>query len=313
MSTLATALGTLQVWNPKAPRKLVDFGRPSAIEGKGVDAFDAVGVTPSKTGPLGRVVPFAKTGKLLREDDRILVRAAVEEGYDILAQLHDVARRKASVSIDPLVKSLYAIFRLQSKAGGSDAFLVRMCGFSKGKQFVARVFAVLKPQQKHNVACCVMRNLHLLVRSDDASSSDAFWSTLTTYAREGASEPTAAVDMLRHFNDCHEDNPSTVVVALRSASGALLIYSAMQRVFGAVSQKLFEADSSTDVSSVIGSLCGSVEVSLGDIFEQTQSSAGTWQVAAMLDALAPPMYQTRLRGTLKRLSDSGVAPPPPQA
>jgi hypothetical protein len=320
LSTLATALGTLQVWNPKAPRKLVDFGGKAGGPSAPGQTTDAGSTLQKASGGTKRA---ATPDKLLREDERIVVRSAVEEGYDVFAALHDVARRKASAPVDPLIKSLFGVLRLPSTPGAAaspdtDAFLVRMCGFAKGMQFVARAFAVLKAPQKLLVACCVMRNLHLLVRAEalshaEEAHAESFWTAMAAYVREGASDPQVAVDMLRHFDDAHKDRPECVVAAMGSTAGASLVYVAMQRLFGALNGSQFEADMVADVSGIMGALCDTVEESLGDIFEQTQSSAGVWQVAAMLDALAPAGQQAKLRSTLRRLLEDGTAPPPPAA
>lgn len=305
MSTLASALGTLQVWNPKAPRKQVDFGATSE---------------PTD----GNSSSVSASDKLLREDDRIVVRFAVEEGYDVLAELHDVVRRKSNASVDTLIKSLFNLLRIPVKANAAvdaegDAFFVRMCGFGKGKQFIARVFPILKPRHQFAVACAVMRNLHYLARGEskssgcDKNSTDAFWLVINNYVREGGADSWAAVDLLRRFDEAQADQADGVVVALRSEVGASLVYAAMQRVYGALSGDEFEDDTTANVSAVMAGLCDAIDRSLGALFQQAHSSALVWQVAAMLDALAPPEQQARLRATLKRLLEEGVAPPPPAA
>lgn len=306
MSTLASALGTLQVWNPKAPRKLVDFGAG----------------TESADGNPSRHVSFS--GKLLREDDRIVVRFAVEEGYDVLAALHDVVRRKSNASVDTLIKSLFNLLRIPVKAtapvdADADAFFVRMCGFTKGKRFIARAFVVLKPRHQFAVASAVMRNLQYLAEGESASSGgdksgvDSFWHVINSYVREGAADSWTAVDLLRRFDEAQVDQRDGVVVALRSEVGASLVYTAMQRVYGALSGNEFEEDTAANVSAVMGSLCETIDTSLGAVFQHAHSSAVVWNVLAMLDALTPPEQQAKLRGTLKRLLDEGVAPPPPAA
>lgn len=311
MSTLATALGTLQVWNPKAPRKLVDFGT-------GTDPREPAAGTDTAAS-----VPSPVAEKLLREDGRIVVRAAVENGYDILASIHDVARRKVQGNVKQLVTALFDLFRLplessQSEQAEGDSFVVRMCGFSKGKLFVSRALAVLRPLQQSALCCCIARNLHLLsllapVSHVEDASTRKFWSAVSGHVHPAGGDPLVAVDMLREFDRTHKVNAKHVVSALRFASGAGLVASCLQSVLSASKAGAVDKDVAAANSSVTGKVCDTIVHSLGDIFEACEDSGSVWQVAALLDAVAPPDCQGRLRGMLKSLLDDGRAPNPPQA
>jgi hypothetical protein len=180
------------------------------------------------------------------------------------------------------------------------------------------MFAVLKPRHRVAVACAVMRNLYLLSSGEswaivDKSHTEALWSAVKAYVREGSTDTQIAVDLLAHFDAAHKEQGATLVTAMRSAAGSSLVYTAMQRVYGALNSDEFDVDTAANVTAAMGSLCDTIEDSLGEMFLQTDSSAGIWQVAAMLDALAPSEQQAKLRSTLKRLLEDGIAPPPPAA
>jgi hypothetical protein len=324
ISTLANALGTLQVWNPKAPRKLVDFGIKNPSKGSGSQASYSSG---DPDGAIPVPLKDAKGGPrtLLRDDKHIAIRAAVEEGYDAVAAIHDVVRRKSTVPLDPLVLTLYELLRLPPAGEETlyssedytarDSFFISMCSFKKGKLFVARALVLLKPVQKGQIMSCLMRHLSTLLNSDKALQGELdlcenFWNAVCETIGNSHMEPLKIVAMLRSFDDTHKGDPNGVTSVLGSLRGSRLLYTSLERVFGDINCGMLSASDSY-VTTTIDSLFDALLIALSDVFECAESSAGVWQVLALLDALANPEQQIRLRGLLKQLLEEGRAPPPP--
>jgi hypothetical protein len=324
ISTLTNALGSLQVWNPKAPRKLVDFGiKPTAVKSSSVNK-NSSGLDGSNPD----LDAFASRGptKLLRDDESIEVRAAVEEGYDVIAAIHDVARRKNTVPLEPLISNLFGLFKLsvaeQSgyQAPGtsdSDSFFVRMCGFAKGKLFVSRAVSLLKPSHKKETMFCLMRHLSTLVESErnlhkNNEYCEPFWATLSEIVGSSLVDSLAVIAMLGSFHESHRDHPGTIVSVLGTSLGSRLIYSILERIFGDINGGQLEADDPV-LKKTMDMFFDGVTESLGDIFDLAafSTSAGVWQICALLDALANQEQQGRLRSLLKQLLEEGRAPAPP--
>lgn len=308
MSALANALGTLQAWNPKAPRKIVDFGTSDAR---------------SK-------VPEDGLKKSLRDDERVRVRQAVEQGYDILGSLHDIARRKRTGSTEPLLGKLFETLHLADKTLNSDEnnsyamestrFFLRMCVFDKGQRYVVRVLDVLKPVEKVRVMTAVFEKLNVLLHMQpiarDGGGGKNFTDRTLLDAMVVAVEDKdldarQCLEMLFAFSRTHSSDRAAFVRTLRSAVGAKIIYACMQRVYAGVTSG--EIGSSEMQDAEMGVYCDALTMALGDVFDGAESTTDVWRVAAILDALALGDHQALLRTELKRLLEEGRAPPPPGA
>jgi len=193
LTTLASALGTLQRWTPNAPRKLVKVTQPSSDPVADVAAAAARAVAdPSASAASGVTSGGALGGGsappplALRKDEGVAVRMAVEAGYDILADIWDVVRRRRRdgtagdgagaeedarlTTIEELIDRLYAVLRLPEPAqdwsvpitSTNAAFFVRMCAFAKGKRFIAAALPLLPLRRQQVAVAAVMRHLGAL-------------------------------------------------------------------------------------------------------------------------------------------------------
>lgn len=225
LMTLASALGTLQRWTPNAPRKLVKVSQPpSALDGTGGGGVGVRGdpSTASKAagGGGGGVLSgsSAPPPLALRKDEGVAVRMAVEQGYDILADVWDVVRRRRRgdtpavnasaddarvATIEELIDRLYTVLRLPEPATdaaapltpSNAAFFVRMCAFAKGKRFIAAALPLLPLRRQQVAVAAVMRHLGALadvrVAALQASSEGGRRQT-TSGASSGAGAPGSA-------------------------------------------------------------------------------------------------------------------------
>jgi hypothetical protein len=102
------------------------------------------------------------------------------------------------------------------------------------------------------------------------------------------------------------------VSVLGTSLGSGLIYSILERIFGDINGGQLEADDPV-LKKTMDMFFDGVTESLGDIFDLAafSTSAGVWQICALLDALANQEQQGRLRALLKHLLEEGRAPAPP--
>eukprot|EP00168_Porphyra_purpurea_P007986 TRINITY_DN2001_c0_g1_i4.p1 TRINITY_DN2001_c0_g1~~TRINITY_DN2001_c0_g1_i4.p1 ORF type:complete len:731 (-),score=248.97 TRINITY_DN2001_c0_g1_i4:1913-3856(-) len=194
LTTLASALGTLQRWTPNAPRKLVKVTQPASdpVADVAAAAARAAG-DPLASGASGAAGGGAASGGpappplSLRKDEGVAVRMAVEAGYDLLADIWDVVRRRRRdgsgggdgaragqdarlTTIEELIDRLYAVLRLPEPArdwavpitATNGAFFVRMCAFAKGKRFIAAALPLLPLRRQQVAVAAVMRHLGAL-------------------------------------------------------------------------------------------------------------------------------------------------------
>lgn len=300
LETLSKALGTLQVRTPGAPRKLMSVGLKKANDGE----------TPKRETPK-RVGNGEQRDKLLREDERIVLRAAIEKGYDLLASIHDVVRGKSTGSIDALSSSLFGVFCANKGPKGRPTLVVRMCSFSKGKKFLLRSLPYTNPKQKLKLTTTLLAGLSRLVEGQPVSAEDLliedqFWTKVESLIIE---EPDSKrlPGYLVAFMQGHAGSDKDMVKALSSSRGALLLSSTMQKMYAVMKESSLEKEA---VDSVMSTFCDTVVPYLRDVFKEAESTAAIWNVVAMLDALGPHPQQELLRTKLKQLLESGEVLPP---
>ncbi len=257
--------------------------------------------------------------RLMRDDERVAVRAAVEDGYDLLSRLQDATRKKAAEDTSELLNRVFDTLHLSSEVDGGESaesfestrFFVRMCVFDKGKRYIARLLSVLRPVQAARVITAVFENLSMLLYAIAPRAAgdgpDELWEAVLRAVRSPLIPAERCMGILNAFCRTHATDGGSLVIVLSSAIGARLLYVTMQRIFSA------QGDGAplTRDCSQLHALCVAITARLGDVFEATESSKSIWEVAAMLDALSEGQIQADLRSTLKNLLDSGRAPPPP--
>lgn len=303
MRALANALGTVQSWNPRAPRRVMDFGLLEKRE------------------------PLEDGQKSLGEDERVQVRLEVERGYDIIAAIHDIARGESQQSLIGPVKSLLSTLHLveRDRSDGegernrlySSHFFATMCVIQKGRHYLAKVLEILEVPERIQVLSAIFENLGMLVfaskKCDDQNGSAGLQGDLFLAMTKTIQDPdTTALDCLRFFNSftiSHCQHRDAFSTALRSTVGSRLIFLCMQRLYaGSHKQKIGERDISI---AYVDDFAQAFSISLKEIFDKAESVGRVWEVAASLDALATGKSRSMYRTELNKLLRSGALPPPP--
>jgi len=191
---LSHALGKVQAWTPKAPRKLVEVSSSKESSGVTDASGGAGGLGASSQWGKAVLKQSSVSVALLREDERVKVRALIERGYDILADLHDieenqvtrspvlivddkalkVAKKEETANAKYLTQKMIAlnnIFELLDlrEVGGGIMFL-RMVLLVKGKMLIGKVL---------NLCVELLQATLSDVSSGNAQESDAFMRQFT--------------------------------------------------------------------------------------------------------------------------------------
>ncbi|CAN8075989.1 unnamed protein product [Agarophyton chilense] len=299
---LATALGSVQTWNPKAPRRVMDF---SSIERKAVKGSES---------------------KLLRDDERVKVRHEIERGYDVMAVIHDIVRGESSEVLEDQIRNLLETLHIENtheERADSDIatnpglrFFGTLCVLEKGRRYLARVFDILDISERIRVIPSVFESLGVMIYSLQRSRRSYMCGEgdIVSKCLEAISDfhisAADCIAMLSSFSSTHSARPDAFLTTFRSASGAKLMYCCMQRV----SRGLFKKEiGEEDVSrSGVCKLAKVYTEMLQRIFEGAELVNRVWEVTASLDSILTGETRSELRAELKRLLRSGTAPPPPQ-
>mmetsp|Transcript_37411 Transcript_37411/g.149280 ORF Transcript_37411/g.149280 Transcript_37411/m.149280 type:complete len:321 (+) Transcript_37411:84-1046(+) len=295
--SLEKSLGTLQSWTPKAPRKTVD-------------------VTPMKSGTLLFTVM----------DDRVAVRAVLECGYDILADIDDCKRRVPPLPTDHhlvLVETekLFNLFAIsvdpdadEAKKGREEKFFAQMCGLTKGKNLVAKALPLFQPAHQALLVATIAKHLGFLCSRDlfsklEWQEAEPFWKAIRETINS-IQDLSHLVWILWSFLEGHQQDTEGVVVAISNEEGGSIMYSILSRSFALRNSPETDPGDKDEVNKVFKRLFDIAVAQLANIFGIAENLSHTWEIIAMLDALAEGQDQNRLRSKVQSLLKTGGAPPP---
>lgn len=304
---LANSLGTVQSWNPRAPRRVMDFGL--------LEKTEAVDGLPHKS---------------LREDERVHVRQEVERGYDIIATIHDIARGESQKPLGPSIQALMSTLHLAechddevSKEHDrlqSTRTFATMCVIEKGRRYLSHVLELLGASDKVRVMSAIFENLGMLVFASQKSaivknvtggSQLDLFAVMTKIVQDAEVLPHDCLVMFDSFSASHVPHRDAFLTTFRSSVGARLIFLCMQRISAGLSKNRIDEEDLS--SSHIYQFVQAFTDVLHDMFEGAESESRVWEVTASLDALASGESRTKYRAELNRLLRAGAVPPPPSA
>lgn len=306
MRSLANALGTVQSWHPRAPRRVMDFGL--------LEKRDPSDVIPQKS---------------LRDDERVHVRQEIERGYEIIAVIHDIARGESNKPLGPAIQTLMSTLHLAGKAndeyrGGCDGvkstrFFATMCIIEKGRRYLTHVLQLLEDADKVRVLCAMFENLGMLVfasqksvgKGTSSGSQDELFATIMKIVQDPDIRPQDCLAIFSSFSLSHVPHRDAFLTAFRSAVGAKIVFLCMQKISAGLSKNMIEEE---DIStSCIDEFARGFTKVLHDLFKGAESESRVWEVMASLDALSRGGTRTAYRSELHRLMRVGTVPPPPSS
>eukprot|EP00177_Eucheuma_denticulatum_P002626 GFKZ01004711.1.p1 GENE.GFKZ01004711.1~~GFKZ01004711.1.p1 ORF type:complete len:829 (+),score=113.53 GFKZ01004711.1:305-2791(+) len=305
MRALANALGTVQSWNPRAPRRVMDFGLLEKRE------------------------PLEDGHKSLQEDERVQVRLEVERGYDLISAIHDIARGESQQSLGPSIKSLLSTLHLAERIRGesdpgraryhSTQFFATMCVIQKGRRYLPRVLEIIDVTERVRVMSAIFENLGMLIFAAQKGGdklkhgglqTDIF-AVITRSLQDPEVSPNDSLLLFESFTASHVPHRDAFLTAFRSSVGSRLIFLCLQKISaGVAKQTLREEDLALAQTGQFVEVFSSC---LKDTFDCAESVGRVWEVAASLDALTTGKNRAIYRAELNKLIRSGDIPPPPSA
>ncbi|KAK4537301.1 hypothetical protein CDCA_CDCA11G3326 [Cyanidium caldarium] len=314
--SLATALGAVPKWTPRAPRRILDVNQSVAERGPATDIESG--------SPSGSISPSPSMAPL-REDARIEVRARIEAAYDawhhwraLQTEKDEPAARQQLVGLLGLAEESDA-GQLVSAARTNQAFH-SVCTVLKGRKLVGRVLPHLSASERYRALQLLFGKLavHTSAEADptvDATAALPFWQALEHGVQEVDQAP-ALTRLLEAFVREHQRSRVAFRVALSSEQGARLLHAWFLRAFRMYCGPADMVNSSTELdpaaSSAITSFSQLLMRHLGDVFDIAGPPAAheVWALLALLDSLLPPREQATLHGQLRDLIHEGRVPQP---
>lgn len=302
--TFANALGSVQSWNPRAPRRVMDYGRAEGGSEAG-----------------------GKQGKMLLDDTLVQVRQEIENGYDIIAAVHDICRGESAESIEGQVRMLLDTLQLQHEQRFVTAtqeeretwlttrFFEHLCSGDKGRRYLEHVVELLDAAEIVKLMPALCANLGAMIsavrRSRDTGEAKLpiICKVLLGVLQEEEAGACDCLWMVQSFVASHSLGEGLLLSAIASPLVAHLLYSCSLRVIrGLAHRELLEEDvSRAHVSEIIPVLIGV----LPSAFQQAGSAERIWDVVAGLDGLLTKESRRHYRSELNRLLKQGDIPGPP--
>lgn len=301
-AVFANSLGTVQSWNPRAPRRVMGSTNSELLNPESDE----------------------KTTTSMLEDVRVRVRRSIEDGYDIIAKIHDICRGESTESLENQIRLLIATLHLRFEHGyvslhereswHSTRFFEYMCAAEKGRRFLDHVIDLLDLSELVRLMPALFANLGAMifvVRVNRRKGNDGHLKLcrrMLRALRDAEVMPVDCLSMLQSFIMNHALEEKTLTCTLRSAIGSRLLYTCIQRIVKGVSDgdiKSKEVER-THIEQFAQVLIGV----LPSAFKGAASAESVWDVVGSLDGLLSSGSRQHYRVDLSQLLSTGKIPSP---
>mmetsp|Transcript_2465 Transcript_2465/g.7360 ORF Transcript_2465/g.7360 Transcript_2465/m.7360 type:complete len:282 (+) Transcript_2465:1028-1873(+) len=274
-----------------------------------------------------QVAPM-KSGALLFTvtDDRVAVRAIIECGYDVLATIDDYRRRvkiapDGQLKVQSEAEKLFNLFGIvvnaeenPKKKQRSEKLFAQICAMTKGQRLISRGLKVFQPAHQALVIAAVLRHMGFLCDRSLFSEAEyrdsaAFWTSICAVLNQMRSLPTL-LWILWSFLEAHEGSSADFVRSISSAHGGQVIYTLLSRGYAIIASPDAQQAEVDEWNMSFKRFFSLAIDQLPTIFRTSENVSKTWEIIAMLDALADDEDRDRFRSTITKLLRSGVAPQP---
>lgn len=307
----ANALGTVQSWNPRAPRRVMGSSGTELM-------------SPESD---------AKTATPMVDDMRVRMRRSIEDGYDIIATIHDICRGESTESLEKQIRLLISTMHLREESGlassqdretwHSTRFFEFMCLAEKGRRFIEHVIELLDLSEMLRFMPVLFANLGSMifavciqqVESSSMGSGNRelrLCRRMLTMLRDTEVSSADCLVMLQSFIVNHALEHKSLICTLRSFVAARLLYTCLQRVAkGVAEDEIVAAD--------VERCCNIIQFSrvlndlLPTVFKGAASVNSVWEVVGSIDGLLSDEYsQRQYRIKLTKMVRDGDIPVPPE-
>lgn len=298
----ANTLGSVQSWNPRAPKRTMGHSKSE-------------GLSP---GPDNEFSP-----ELVWSDIRVQACCAIEDGYDIIATIHDICRGESTESLEDQIRQLIGTLHLQEvhdvamfherELWHSTPFFDSICISVKGRRYLEHVLDLLDLSEMSRILPALFSNLGKMLYRTRTQQECSNRILLSKRMRSVLCDAElSAIDCLMVFHafiTAHASDERSLVCSLRSAVGARLLFTCIQRIVKglATAEFLDEELNQPEITKFA--------LSVADIaprcFKNAESEKFVWEVIGGMDGLLSTQSQKDYRDKLSELVQSKKIPAPP--
>lgn len=298
----ANALGSVQSWNPRAPKRTMGHS-------------NSEGLSP---GPDNDSTP-----KLVWSDIRVQASCAIEDGYDIIAKIHDICRGENTESLEDQIRQLIETLHLQEvhdvvmlherELWHSTPFFETICASAKGRHYLEHVLDLLDLSEMSRIMPALFSNLgKMLYRTrtqQDCSSRILLSKRMRSILCDAELSSIDCLAVFHAFITAHSSDEQPLICSLRSAVGARLLFTCIQRILRGLATAEF-LEEELNQPQITKFALGIADIA-PKCFKNAESVQFVWEVVGSMDGLLSSQSQKEYRDKLSELVQSNKIPAPP--
>lgn len=299
---LANALGSVQSWNPRAPKRTMGHSNS-----EGLSLGSDNGSSP----------------ELVWSDIRVQACSAIEDGYDIIATIHDICRGESTEALEGQIRQLIGTLHLQEvhdvvmfqerELWHSTPFFECICASAKGRHYLEHVLDLLDLSEMSRIMPALFSNLgKMLYRTrlqQDNSNRLLLSKRMCSILCDAELSSLDCVAVLHAFIAAHSCDERHLICSLRSAVGARLLFTCIQRISrGLATAEL--TDEELDQPQITKFALFVTEIA-AKCFKTAESAQYIWEVIGGIDGLLSTQSRKDYRDKLNDLIQSRKIPVPP--
>lgn len=298
----ANALGSVQSWNPRAPKRTMGHS-------------NSEGLSP---GPDNDSTP-----EPVWSDIRVQASCAIEDGYDIIAKIHDICRGENKESLEDQIRQLIETLHLQEvhdvvvlherELWHSTPFFETICASAKGRHYLEHVLDLLDLSEMSRIMPALFSNLgKMLYRTrtqQDCSNRILLSKRMRSILCDAELSSIDCLAVFHAFITAHSSDEQPLICSLRSAVGARLVFTCIQRILRGLATAEF-LDEELNQPQITKFALGVAEIA-PKCFKNAESVQFVWEVIGSMDGLLSTQSQKEYRDKLSELVQSNKIPAPP--
>ncbi|GJQ11685.1 hypothetical protein GpartN1_g3476.t1 [Galdieria partita] len=287
LKILQRALGSIQGYNPNAPRRMVQVSSESISDSLLEREESHITDTP------------------FHEDSRIAAQSVISLAFDTLFDLEDgLSTYSSVVELEEfktrMSRKLLGIFGISVDENLRDDtrnIFSRICALPKGRKLLVRCFAALPRTYVIPLLNMILFSLGMILkRISKAQLEETSWQLFLDNVMqliEEMDDISVITEWTHSFAVGHRDNKNFLYVITTGSSLSLVV----TLLFSACS---LDSSSNPPLKMLLSSLCERLILSVEEMFEHVEHSI-VWQLIALLDGFVETTLREKLRMIIKKL------------
>ncbi|EME30617.1 hypothetical protein Gasu2_32880 [Galdieria sulphuraria] len=287
LKILERALGSIQGYNPNAPRRMVQVALESVSDSS--LERDEAHVTDT---------PF-------HEDSRIAAQSVISLAFDILFDLEDELSVYSSVAeleehktkMSRKLLNTFGITVDENLRDETRNIFSRICALPKGRKLLIRCFSVLPRTYLTPLLNMILFSLGMILkRTSKAQLEEPSWQQFVESVMhfiEETDDISVLTEWTHSFAVGHQENKNFLFVITTGSSLSLVV----TLLFSACS---LDSSRQPPLKMLLNRLCERLILSVEEMFKHVEHSI-VWQLVALLDGFVDTMLREKLRMIIKKL------------